>query len=421
MQSKSVSHGRKKAGASPLVAGNGLLGDFIQPLCDACPELVVLELSQFMGREENMASSLASSSSPASLGLNLPSGKIDQDKNGEWGTSTSSSAADQGRNDEWRSCTLIANSSPSNLGCNLPSNPYEQSRNEEWRSSTVTLNSSSATSGLVVPSGATKRAKNEEDWGKTKAKKLRNLGMAYESRNTHKLMEARKVGPPCSCQVRCFDILGMNNIKLLFHAFWDIGDYNLQNAYIQNQVSVCPTKRRTTSDPDKMRNNMKQFFVTVRGIKVPVCKHAFLSVHGLSRCRVDTACIKKRTENGIPLIDNRGKAGTHQQISTERLAAVIEYVQTIPTVKDHESHETSSNVEYVSPEVKSKQQLYDMYKSWLTEKYPTMECVTNHYFLDVLKRYFSNLRFIKPRKGDSSAADPCVTSLDSERCAQMGS
>ena len=45
----------------------------------------------------------------------------------------------------------------------------------------------------ATPSGATRRPRNEEEWTKVKAKKMRNLGQAYISRNTHQRMQARQV------------------------------------------------------------------------------------------------------------------------------------------------------------------------------------------------------------------------------------
>lgn len=186
----------------------------------------------------------------------------------------------------------------------------------------------------------------------------------------------------------------MDNIQDLFRDFWALGDYNLQNAFIQKQVDVCRTKRWRTQDPHKMRNNHKHFFVTVNNMPVTVCKKAFLSIFGLSRSCVDTASVLKKANNGVPLPDLRGKSGSHCKVSQEKLSAVIAHVKSIPTVTSHYSRKTSPNVQYFPPEIKTKQQLYDLYKVWLQDRYPNMGCVTFHYYVDVLKKHLSNLSFI---------------------------
>ena len=69
----------------------------------------------------------------------------------------------------------------------------------------------------------------------------------------------------------------MDDIQQLFRDFWALGDYNLQNAFIQSLADVCHTKKRMTDNPQKMRNNHKHFIVIVNDIPVNVCKKAFLS------------------------------------------------------------------------------------------------------------------------------------------------
>lgn len=46
---------------------------------------------------------------------------------------------------------------------------------------------------IATPSGATRRPRKEEEWQRVRAKKLRNLGQEYVSRNSHKRVQARQV------------------------------------------------------------------------------------------------------------------------------------------------------------------------------------------------------------------------------------
>ena len=63
---------------------------------------------------------------------------------------------------------------------------------------------------FTTPSGAHKWPVNKGILIKTTGKRLRNLGQAYISRNTNKLVPARKASPPFSCTSRCYEILVAN-------------------------------------------------------------------------------------------------------------------------------------------------------------------------------------------------------------------
>ena len=54
--------------------------------------------------------------------------------------------------------------------------------------------------------------------------------------------EFRCVG--AACGDGCFDTVTMPIINILHQQFWAIGDFGLQNAYIQKNVHLMPSKRR---------------------------------------------------------------------------------------------------------------------------------------------------------------------------------
>lgn len=95
----------------------------------------------------------------------------------------------------------------------------------------------------------------------------------------------------------------------------------------------------------------------------------------------------------------------HQKLAEDKLAAVMEHVRSIPTVTSHYSHETSPNVQYYQPEIKIKQQLYDLHKTWLPETHPGMDFVTFHYYVDVLRKHFCNLSFVQPKSDTCKQCD----------------
>lgn len=95
-------------------------------------------------------------------------------------------------------------------------------------------------------SGARKRPSKEKEWKKNVAKKQRNLGLQYESQKTKRNVEARKIGDPCNCQRKCFDIVGNINIENLFREYWASGDWDTQTAYLQKHTTFVAVKRRRT-------------------------------------------------------------------------------------------------------------------------------------------------------------------------------
>jgi len=84
---------------------------------------------------------------------------------------------------------------------------------------------------LVVKTG-----RNPSEWKKNTAKRKRNSGEEYESSVTRKVVKKKEIGAPC--RDGCFEKMGMNNIKAIHESFWGLGDFNLQNAFIQKNYSV---------------------------------------------------------------------------------------------------------------------------------------------------------------------------------------
>ena len=158
---------------------------------------------------------------------------------------------------------------------------------------------------LTSPSHATVRPRSHHKWKTTVVKKC-NKGQEYVSRKSGKLVAARQPGPPCTCRQNCYDKIGRDNLIEIFENYWAAGDWNLQTAYLQKQTSVCGIKGKQKGSPNKQRTCARLYFLTVHGEPIQVCKQAFVSVHGISRGRLDGVS-KKMLSTGMPLPDLRGK------------------------------------------------------------------------------------------------------------------
>ena len=108
------------------------------------------------------------------------------------------------------------------------------------------------------------RSKNKDGWWDEKRKKNRNSGLAYEYKvkgnlQVIKKAEARKIGPPCKCQKKCFDILGSDAINNIFKDYWALADYNLQTMDLQKKLQ---SKISKGSEP-KMKNVLNRVHIII--------------------------------------------------------------------------------------------------------------------------------------------------------------
>ena len=153
------------------------------------------------------------------------------------------------------------------------------------------------------PSSGRRRVRTPEQHKRNIAKRKRNLGESYTNVSSREVA-ARKVGP--QCRDGCFAKVTMEGVKEIFEAFWKMGNYDLQNAYIQKLVSVLPVARKRTQAEVSRRSMSRSYHVNLNNQSIKVCSKAFLSIHGVSSKRVQVA-IQKITHTSVPLSDLRGK------------------------------------------------------------------------------------------------------------------
>ena len=229
---------------------------------------------------------------------------------------------------------------------------------------------------------------------------MRNAGKEYISVSTKKIVAARKIGTACNCTSKCFEKVGMDNIKVIFDDYYASGCWDVQTCYIQNQTITTGVKRRRTDNEEKMKSCSRSYYVKQPGAvtNIKVCKKAFASIHGISVNRIDRAHANKTASN-IPIKDRRGKYGSHNRVSQERAAKVIQHIKSFPTLTSHYSRKTSPNARYLDTGITSTSQMYDLYLEWLEENNFTDEDpVTWHYYDDTLKSQFPYLKLYKPHK-----------------------
>ena len=260
----------------------------------------------------------------------------------------------------------------------------------------------------LSPSLYSKRRRNQDNWKKTIAKKARNSGKAYVSAVTNRPVSARAIGAECSCQDKCFEKLGNENISAIFDDFYASGCWDTQTAYIQKQTVVKAVKRHRTNDISKQRSNSKENYVKPKDKSCPVkvCKKAFASIHGISVSRIDRAQ-KNKTSSDIPIKDRRGLYGSHNAVSIEKKNLVIKHITSFKFMRSHYSRRASPKAKYFDCEIQSEQKLHELYVEWLQENFvgDASTPVTLNYYLQLKKAHYPYLRIYKPRQDTCETCD----------------
>ncbi|MPC61552.1 hypothetical protein E2C01_055624 [Portunus trituberculatus] len=171
-----------------------------------------------------------------------------------------------------------------------------------------------------------KRVRNPVEWKKNLAKRRRNMGEAYVSRSTGRQVQARVMRPPCADG--CYDKIALPIVTVLHREFWAIGNFALQNAYIQKQVCKKPVKRhRPVQEPNeaRLRSCTLEYTLAYADQTYTICKKGFLAILAVSETRVRTA-LKAITTTGSPREDKRGKLIPVNIISDAQLERAMQHI-----------------------------------------------------------------------------------------------
>ena len=266
------------------------------------------------------------------------------------------------------------------------------------------MDTSSSDSEVAGPSTSRRRLRNPETWAQNVAKKKRNTGQAYVSRANKQEVRARAVGAPCSDG--CFNKLTRPVIDILFKEFWEIGSFDLQNAFLQKQVRAKEVKRRRKgrdpTTPPRARRGNYEYVVTHNGVDTVVCAQGFRSIYDLSRRRIETA-LKKVGESSTPTQDKRGKHPQARTITGVTKDRVNEHINNFPTVTSHYTRAKSPHRRYMDATL-SIEKLYRMYLTWMGDEHPEEKKVTASFYRKVFTEEF-NISFKPPMTDTCNRCD----------------
>ena len=74
----------------------------------------------------------------------------------------------------------------------------------------------------------------------------------------------------------------MENIPEILKNFWELGDYDRENAYLLGNIRDRPIKRKRTNDVIEYRA-VQYTFIARHHIEYEVCRYAFIAMHRISK------------------------------------------------------------------------------------------------------------------------------------------
>ena len=121
------------------------------------------------------------------------------------------------------------------------------------------------------------------------------------------------MGTPCNQDTSC-PLGGCFHSKFTdqsrqnyYEAFWKTGDEVLQDQYLMGCIKPRPVKRKRTTDPNKPPKAQWSYIVGADAIEV--CRHTFMSIHGIKEERLRHVMgMKNQSAENIAHPDMRGKS-----------------------------------------------------------------------------------------------------------------
>ncbi|KAG0717042.1 hypothetical protein GWK47_055240 [Chionoecetes opilio] len=208
------------------------------------------------------------------------------------------------------------------------------------------------------------------------------------------MMQAKTLGPPCDDG--CFTKLGQEAATQIFKSFWDIGDYDKQNQHLQSLIKEVAIKRKRTMREHSRRSRTYEYYVKLRYTETRVCRSAFMSLHGITRKKLQILMGKRiLSPTGTPTQDRRGRMGNSKSIVGPPLDHVHEHIGNLVVTASHYSRAHSPHRRYLETGL-TITELHANYVQWMETTYTGEGCVSPRFYRTVFTRDY-NIVFRPPK------------------------
>ncbi|CAH0551164.1 unnamed protein product [Brassicogethes aeneus] len=217
-------------------------------------------------------------------------------------------------------------------------------------------------------------------------------------------ISSHEQGEDCKCRrYKCFEILDLLERKRIIKDFNEIFSKDEQSSYLTGLINVLPIKqRRPRQNEELAKFHDRAYSYKVRTMKenniieVPVCRKAFLSLHGISGRWLQTIQQSLKKCGKSPK-DMRGKySHTHCTKPPATLEAVKNHIGSFKGRQSHYSRKKSTVV-YL-PESLNLKKMYKMYTDL------NLGSVSYEYYRKIFNNNF-NIKFGYPRSDTCSSCD----------------
>lgn len=252
------------------------------------------------------------------------------------------------------------------------------------------------------------RKRSPSSHKKSKRKRRRNEGREYFSDFSKKKICGRVLGPSCTCKENCRSKLNNKEVEI-FNKFWDLGSFDIQNAYLFGCIKINTKKRcypKKTKRQISSRKFTASYTVKVNGMDVRICKTEFMSIHGLqsSRGRLNNIVTQVAEGSTTPKLDKRGKHKTRpNKLSEERVQLVKDHINSIPKYQSHYSRAMNDGKVYLGCDLSISRLYGEFYLPWCTQ-HKIEDPVSQDAYRRIFCRDF-NIGFVLPKSDTCKTCD----------------
>lgn len=238
-------------------------------------------------------------------------------------------------------------------------------------------------------------------------KKRKKLGRLTDVRKKMRL-QGHEMGADCNCKKRCFEVLPERaRLKILQH-FNLLPTEDEQNSYLCGLISVLPIKnRRPRNSEEEATLRDASYCYRVRTKvddvvkEVPICKKAFMAIHGIKKGKVEHL-LRSLKMTGVSPKNKRGKHNVRpRKLGTDTLNLIHAHIKSFKSRGSHYSlHQSSKS--YLPEELNIKK-MFQMF----IDLHPDVK-VSYETYRSIMEKDF-NIAFGYPRTDTCSSCDEFAT------------
>lgn len=228
-------------------------------------------------------------------------------------------------------------------------------------------------------------------------------------------LQSHETGSDCRCKrLKCFDKVPADARQKIVSEFNLLKSVDEQNIYLCGLISVCPIQqRRPRNAEDGAMLHDSSFAYRVRVSvdgetrEVPVCFKAFLSLHGITKKKLEILQKSLKMTGKAPT-DKRGRhLNRPLKLKPESQDLVVNHIRSFKGRQSHYSLKDSSKI-YLPDDLNIKK-MYNMYKNTIEDQ---QYCVSYETYRSIFSRDF-NISFGYPRSDTCSICDEYLANIRS--------